>query len=213
MRSKEQFKAYVYEKANEKRVLRKHNRILFTRGLAAFSLLFIISGVLIYGNFASNKDYAPETCNAYGNENGKAFYYYNSSVLTDSIADDGESETALYAKGIEEKQEAVLDASTTQIYGANTTAGILQSFSYKSDIDDYKSENKDVGGGIGVLEQSEALKIAKEKCTIDYDTADTFYDSEARIWKIVFYTPNTAGGCQTVYLNQDGSVRLIVYGE
>ncbi len=211
MRTKEQFKAYVYEKANEKRVLQKRNRMVFARGLAAFSLLFVISGALVYGNFLSKNNYAVERCNTYGKGSGNEFYYFSKSALADSV-DDGMSETVLCAETVEEMQGIVLEASTIQNYSANI-ANIPRGFSFENDIADYKLEIEDIACDAGTVDQSEALEIAKEKCTIEYNVTDVFYDSEACIWKIVFYTRNTVGGCQTVYINQDGSIRLIVYGE
>ena len=53
MRSKEQFKAYVYEKAD---VARSKNKKLYTawvRGTVAFSLLVVVGGALFYGNGGS----------------------------------------------------------------------------------------------------------------------------------------------------------------
>jgi len=59
----------------------------------------------------------------------------------------------------------------------------------------------------------QAIELAKNECTIEYDTTDVSYDSAASIWQVVFYKANTAGGGQTVYMDSDGITCLIVYGE
>jgi len=208
MRTKEQFKAYVYEKANEKRLIQKHNRTVFVRGFAAFSLLFIISGVLVFGNFINkNSRTAEDASGVYSNENGKAFVYFSNSVLSDSV-DDGL---------VEEQAPAVIsvelcNAEIETVYSQSTEKD-ASSFSFKNDIADYKRETKGADCKSTPITKEAAIEIAKEKCTIDHNAIDVFFDSQEAIWKVVFYTKNTAGGCQTVYLNCDGTLRLIVYGE
>lgn len=59
----------------------------------------------------------------------------------------------------------------------------------------------------------QAIELAKNECTIEYDTTDVSYDSAASIWQAVFYKANTAGGGQTIYMDSDGVTCLIVYGE
>lgn len=50
MRTKDQFKAYVYEKADRKILERKKNRKIFYRSAVSFSLLLIIGGAFVYAN-------------------------------------------------------------------------------------------------------------------------------------------------------------------
>lgn len=202
MRTNEQFKLYVYEKANEKRISQKHNRAVFVRGLAAFSLLFIISGALVYGNFTNKTQSEAATSAVYENkENGKGFYNFSKSVLTDDA--------------INESVLVVADGAQLIAQNEANDAFEIQDFSFKNDVADlkYETEAETAIAGTGAVSTEEAIEIAKDKCTIDYNMTDVFYDSDDALWKIVFYTQNTAGNCQTVYLNYDGSVRLIVYGE
>ncbi len=50
MRSKEQFKTYVYEKADALHARNKHLRMVWTRGMVAFSLLVVVGGVFIHSD-------------------------------------------------------------------------------------------------------------------------------------------------------------------
>lgn len=57
MRTNEQFKAYVYEKANAARRQNKRMRTAWMRGTVAFSLLVVVAGVFLYSgveNFVSD---------------------------------------------------------------------------------------------------------------------------------------------------------------
>lgn len=50
MRNKEQFKAYVYEKADVARVQNKRIHAAWARGAVAFSLLVVVGGAFLYAN-------------------------------------------------------------------------------------------------------------------------------------------------------------------
>ena len=54
---------------------------------------------------------------------------------------------------------------------------------------------------------------AKKECTIKYYTTQTYFDSSAGMWKVVFNDENILGGDQTVYMTKNGVTTLIVYGE
>ena len=56
-------------------------------------------------------------------------------------------------------------------------------------------------------------EVAKNECTIKWDSCTTYLDTAECIWKVVFFTEETVGGDQTVYLDYDGKTVLIVYGE
>jgi len=53
---------------------------------------------------------------------------------------------------------------------------------------------------------------AVKECTIEYDTVTVAYDDTAKIWEVTF-SKGTPGGCQSVYMDQNGVTLLIVYGE
>ena len=55
--------------------------------------------------------------------------------------------------------------------------------------------------------------IAKHECTVEYDNSEVYYDTVAGIWKVDFFSEETDGGCQTVYLDSNGKTVLVVYGE
>ena len=64
-----------------------------------------------------------------------------------------------------------------------------------------------------VTNSAEAAERAKNECTIEYDTVTVLRDGWDYIWSVTFSTRGTLGGCQTVYLNDEGVTLLIVYGE
>ena len=57
------------------------------------------------------------------------------------------------------------------------------------------------------------VEHAKKECTIKYYTTQTYFDSSAGMWKVVFNDENILGGDQTVYMTKNGVTTLIVYGE
>ncbi len=207
MRTKEQFKEYVYAKAAEKRSANKRSYLTWTRGIAAFSLLFIISGVLIYGNFTNRSKARNAETQTYGVNNANEFYFFSKN---EAVEDCAEAETIKCYSALTDSSQStvVLENGAIYDYARGTS-----SFSFEDDIEEFKCKKGSAVSGGDLLSREKAIEIAKEKCTVGYNATDVFFDDEENIWKIVFYTDNTAGGCQTVYLNSDGTVRLIVYGE
>lgn len=63
------------------------------------------------------------------------------------------------------------------------------------------------------VDRDNVTVIAKRECTIEYDTSGVYYDTNAEIWKVDFFTEGMDGGCQTVYLDSNGKTVLVVYGE
>ena len=55
--------------------------------------------------------------------------------------------------------------------------------------------------------------IAKQECTIEYNKTDVSYDSNAKIWRVDFFTEGVVGGCQSVWMDTNGKTVLVVYGE
>lgn len=96
----------------------------------------------------------------------------------------------------------------------------LESFEYSEETEVYRAGAPGVKNygfknisQIAVTNKEEAEALAKNECTISYDTVKTFFDDENKIWKVVFMTESTLGNCQTVYLDTCGITQLIVYGE
>lgn len=74
--------------------------------------------------------------------------------------------------------------------------------------DGFKNTSK-----VDVKDQTAAVERAKNECTIGYDSTRVSFDSAEKVWKIVFSTQGVLGGCQSVYLDENGVTLLIVYGE
>ena len=65
MRNNEQFKAYVYEKADVARAKNKRMHAAWARGAVAFSLLVVVGGTFLYANGGmANKAMAPAAKNS-----------------------------------------------------------------------------------------------------------------------------------------------------
>lgn len=59
----------------------------------------------------------------------------------------------------------------------------------------------------------QAINIAKNEVTIEYNQTEAFYDKECDMYMVAFYTEGMLGGCQNVYMNSEGITKLIIYGE
>ena len=67
---------------------------------------------------------------------------------------------------------------------------------------------------VKISSEEDALERAKNECTIKWKSAETSFDSVSKIWTVVFFEGmNVAGGCQSVYMDENGKTVLIVYGE
>lgn len=110
------------------------------------------------------------------------------------------------------RQEAT--AATT----ANSQTGVPE-FSYAGDRAMYAAGEPGVktSGFVNTdkadIHSGNAAELAKQECTVDWNRSQVYLDPSAGIWKVVFFTEGTLGGCQTVYLDRDGKTVLIVYGE
>ena len=93
-------------------------------------------------------------------------------------------------------------------------------FSYKDDQESYSAGEPGVKTeGFNNVTESwiythlDAVERAKNECTIQWKDIQVDYDADAGVWKVLFYTQGTLGGCQTVYLGLNGKTLMIVYGE
>ena len=57
------------------------------------------------------------------------------------------------------------------------------------------------------------IELAKSECTIGYDSVSLAYDSEELIMRVSFYTEETIGNCQDVFIDNTGKTILIIYCE
>ncbi len=59
----------------------------------------------------------------------------------------------------------------------------------------------------------EAIELAENERTLEYDQISVSYDFNNDIWAVDFGTSNLLGGNQTVFINGDGKTILCIYGE
>ena len=64
-----------------------------------------------------------------------------------------------------------------------------------------------------VTTPQQAEERAENECTIEYSATSVAYDSATDIWRVSFFTKESAGGGQEVYLDGNGLTTLIIYGE
>ena len=107
----------------------------------------------------------------------------------------------------------------------NTESGIVEpnisipDFSYADDSVKYVEGEPGVktSGFVNItkvdVDFTNVAEVAKNECTIQWDSCTTYLDTAECIWKVVFFTKGTVGGDQSVYLDYDGKTVLIVYGE
>ncbi len=93
-------------------------------------------------------------------------------------------------------------------------------FSYQKDREMYKDGDPGVKtsgfvntGKMDIQSQVDAMERAKTEVTLTYNAIEVCRDREVGIWRVTFYTLDTAGGCQSIYINDAGETVLIVYGE
>ena len=104
----------------------------------------------------------------------------------------------------------------------------IKSFSYARDYATYIGDpGVQTSGFVNTERQKidnaeQAVELAKKECTIAYGSIDVDFDADEKIYRVVFsigstvvegHTVYTAGGCQSVYVDQNGVTKLIVYGE
>ena len=61
--------------------------------------------------------------------------------------------------------------------------------------------------------KEQAIEIAKNEITVEYDSASVAFDENEQMWKVSFSKEGQFGGGQTVYLTKDGTTQLCVWGE
>lgn len=96
----------------------------------------------------------------------------------------------------------------------------IADFSYSKEILQYTERTPGVKyeGFVNTSEltaftEKDVIDRAKNECTVEYNSIQTYFDNVSKIWKVLFFSEGTLGGCQSVYLNENGKTILIVYGE
>ena len=64
-----------------------------------------------------------------------------------------------------------------------------------------------------IITETEAIAIAKDNATVDYNEVRASFDMEKGEWSVTLYKKNTAGGDQTVIITFEGKVIDNIYGE
>lgn len=67
--------------------------------------------------------------------------------------------------------------------------------------------------GDGIIGEAEAVAIAKQEATVEYDQIQTSYDRESGFWTVLLSGEGLAGGDQTVTITCEGKVIDLQYGE
>ncbi len=123
----------------------------------------------------------------------------------------------------EETADGKTTYTCTRCREAFTIASETAKFSYAEVLKEYKIGDPGVKHENFFLEWESGIEgaidaVIKAKCEIsiqqnEYDTIAVSYDQDADIWCVCFYTANTPGGDQSVYLNGNGMTCYIVCSE
>ena len=115
------------------------------------------------------------------------------------------------------KTETNLATNTEHVDNAIETA---PSFSYEEEKAEYTAGTEGVKTeGFKNTEKTKiktiqaAIEHALKERTVGSDSANVFYDSDAKVCKVAFYSEGVLGDDQQVYFNKEGKTILIVYGE
>lgn len=177
MRSKEQFKAYVYEKADAARVRNKKMRAIALRGVAAFSLFVVVGGVLLFTDVANDATMSSEAMPVSEMENGLVYGVAELQAVLDCA--EAVAETNAAAKGSKStatvqyssKSEYTGELQDGGVYYATTlTAADGISYTIAESAEAYKGdlENIDFEKNVAlVLENCSGVS----NCKIEYTEA------------------------------------------
>ena len=138
------------------------------------------------------------------------------SAEVDVPADNFLADTVLEG-GEEDNTDTIPDSKEGDFINSTPQAA---EFSYAEVLETYHENDPGVKNSgfhnaslVAIETLSDVLRLAKNECTVEYDTADISYDSTACVWQVVFYKSGTVGGDQTVYMDCTGATCLVVYGE
>lgn len=65
----------------------------------------------------------------------------------------------------------------------------------------------------GVIDEAEAIEIAKKNVTVEYDQTRAKYDVKNGLWTVSFSKKNTAEGDQVITITHEGKIIDEEYGE
>ncbi len=88
----------------------------------------------------------------------------------------------------------------------NNTTNNIDSFSYKEVCEFYKSETVGIKRSdfvntekSTIANSEQAIELAKNECTVEYDTINVAYDSVEKIYQVSFSKEDIVGGNQDIY--------------
>lgn len=109
----------------------------------------------------------------------------------------------------------------TADYSFWSVPGETASFSWEEVQGEYGEDDPGVqwegfansSAGTAADNRAAALQLALAECTVDWNAVEVRRDAGAGMWSVCFFTEDFVGGDQTVYLEDSGATRLIVWGE
>lgn len=115
--------------------------------------------------------------------------------------------------------ENYIDVRTDNIDDFVNTTPKTTSFSYDEVLKTYQENDPGVKydgfsntSRTAIENINDVIEQAKNECTVSYTMVNASYDSNNRMWAVLFWS-GTPGGGQTVYMDCYGVTSLVVYGE
>ena len=84
---------------------------------------------------------------------------------------------------------------------------------YNEDVPWIKHEGFVNAEKVEIESVEQVVELAKKECNVEYDTINVSYDSQEKIYLVMFSMEGWLGGDQSVCINHEGITQLIVYGE
>ena len=93
------------------------------------------------------------------------------------------------------------------------TSWYTEDYNYYKDDPSFKQSDYVNTTKTEVKDANQAVELAKNECTVAYDSIAVAFDEDCKIYRISFYKRNRLGGNQDVYIDLDGITQLIIYGK
>ena len=140
---------------------------------------------------------------------------------------EAESQTKQEPDSEAEGQTDTESEQNTEFEGTGTNISIKE-FSYAENCERYTDDwGVKTSGFVNTTEVDinvdNVVEVAKNECTIKWNTFSIYFDASANVWMVLFFTEYlnedgevefvVVGGGQSVYMDNKGRTLLIVYGE
>jgi len=198
VRSKEQFKAYVYEKAALTGNLQRKKRMILIRSVAAFSLCVMVTCVGVYAGFFRDRSLsnAPTALNDCAERAGSSVLYGHveeESMLEVANAGDGSDDAYLY-KCSPIAEEAPQAACVQYSATLDTASSKDISYAIAESITDYTGEQTGI-------DFSKYVALVFQNCTAESSVVE-YTDTEIFVTLVLNKTKQTSGSTYTVLLEK-----------